>query len=210
MPARKAANAADATDVFINCPFDDSYDPILRGIVFAIYACSYRPRCALEENDSGDLRFDRLCAIIAACDFAVHDLSRTDLSGEAQAPRFNMPFELGLYLGAKRFGGPRQKRKRTLILAESRARWAPSISDLAGLDPVFHNDKPERAIRAVRDFLYATPEAKRLPGETALLADYAHFQRDLPALARAARQTLAEAQRYSNYVTFVAEYLLER
>jgi hypothetical protein len=206
MPTRSESERS--TDVFINCPFDDSYAPLLRATVFTIFACGYRSRCALEQSDSGDLRFDKLTQMIQQCDLGIHDLSRTELSGAARTPRFNMPFELGLFLGAKQFGGPRQKKKRTLVLAESRERWAPTISDLAGVDPVFHSNKPITAMQAVRDFLGSTPDGKRLPGEEAIEADFKRFEDDLPTLAKQARQTLTEARRYSNFVTFVEEFLL--
>jgi hypothetical protein len=206
MPTRKASERS--TDVFINCPFDDSYAALFRSIVFAIFACGYRSRCALEDNDSGTLRFDKLKAMIQRCDLGIHDLSGTELSQQTSTPRFNMPFELGLFLGARHFGGVRQKQKRALVLAESRAKWAPTISDLAGVDPVFHGNRPAKVIGAVRDFLGKGPNGARLPGEEAIAADFERFEEDLPRLARAARQTLSEARRYANFVTFVEEFLL--
>lgn len=205
---KKRANSPPATNVFINCPFDDPYAPLFRAIVFTIFACGYNPRCALEDNDSGSLRFDKLKSLIAQCDLGIHDLSRVELSTKTGTPRFNMPFELGLFLGARHFGGRRQRRKKALVLAESRERWAPTISDLAGVDPVFHANGPTAAIRAVRDFLGATVDGRRLPGEVAIAADYAKFSADLPRLAAQARQTLTEARRYGNFVTFVSEFLL--
>lgn len=36
--------------VFINCPLDDDYWPMFRAIVFPVWACGYRSRCALENN----------------------------------------------------------------------------------------------------------------------------------------------------------------
>lgn len=206
MPTRRASERS--TDVFINCPFDDSYAPIFRSLIFTVFACGYRSRCALEDNDSGALRFDKLKAMIRQCDFGIHDLSRTELSRQTSTPRFNMPFELGLFLGARHFGGPRQKQKRALVLAESREKWAPTISDLSGVDPTFHKNIPEVAIAAVRDFLSRTPDGGRLPGEGAIAADFERFEKDLPRLARAARQTLTEARRYQNFVTFAEEFLL--
>jgi hypothetical protein len=205
MPTRKPDSPARS--VFINCPFDDAYAELLRAIVFAISACGYSPVCALDDDDGGQLRSAKLTKMIATCDLSVHDLSRVELSDGAGTPRFNMPFELGLYLGAKQFGGRRQKRKRMLILAGDRRHWAPSISDLAGVDPAYHNNKPDTAVRAVRDFLHRRPDGGVLPGETALLADYRHFRRDLPAIAVRARQTEDEALRYRNYVTFLRAYL---
>jgi hypothetical protein len=58
---------------------------------------------------------DKICRIIRECPYSVHDISRTELDAGSGLPRFNMPFELGLVLGAKRFGGRALGRKKTLI-----------------------------------------------------------------------------------------------
>jgi hypothetical protein len=208
MPKRSPIDARPR--VFINCPFDDDYGELLRAVAFTIAASGYQPTCALNEDDAGRIRFDKLKALIADADLAVHDLSRTELSEDTLTPRFNMPFELGLYLGAKHFGGKRQRQKRCLVLAKSRREWAPSISDLAGVDPAFHGGKPDAAIRAVRDFLHAAPDGSVLPGETALIADHRRFLRDLPKMAEAARQTSDEALRYRNYISFLEDFLVLR
>ena len=47
-----------STNIFINCPFDDAYKPAFEVMVFTVFAAGYRVRCALEENDGGDIRFD--------------------------------------------------------------------------------------------------------------------------------------------------------
>jgi hypothetical protein len=41
-------------NVFINCPFDSSYRPILNAIIFAVQFAGFRPRCALEASNAGD------------------------------------------------------------------------------------------------------------------------------------------------------------
>ena len=43
-------------NVFVNAPIDKAYEPLFEALVFAIYACGYRARTALEESDSGDIR----------------------------------------------------------------------------------------------------------------------------------------------------------
>ena len=47
--------------VFINCPFDAEFRPSFEALLFAITASGYRPCCALEENDKGDIRFGLDC-----------------------------------------------------------------------------------------------------------------------------------------------------
>lgn len=42
-------------------------------------------------------RLDRIFTLIQQCRYSVHDISRIQLdAGPPRAPRFNMPFELGL------------------------------------------------------------------------------------------------------------------
>jgi hypothetical protein len=50
------------------------------------------------------------------CHHSIHDISRTEVRDQPyQLPRFNMPLELGIFLGAKRFRR-HSSRKRCLIL----------------------------------------------------------------------------------------------
>ncbi len=121
------ATSSYNSSVFINCPFDDAFESIRNAIVFAIYDCGFIPRCALEENNSGNVRFDKIQRIIAKCKFGVHDISRTELDAHNNLPRFNMPLELGVFLGAKRYGGPDQRRKNCLILDREQYRYQQFI-----------------------------------------------------------------------------------
>jgi hypothetical protein len=89
--------------VFINCPFDEEYAPILRAIVFCIYRCGFIPTTALNEDNALDNRLQKIERCIEKCRYGIHDISRTELNTN-NLPRFNMPFELGMFFGAKRFG----------------------------------------------------------------------------------------------------------
>lgn len=204
--AKRGSTTALNNHVFINCPFDDAYWPMFRAIVFAIWACGYRSRCALEAG-GGTLRLQRLHDLISESDRGIHDLSRVELSDSSGMPRFNMPFELGVAIGAKTFGGSRQRQKLSLVLARKREEWHPAVSDLAGLDPVFHDDKPKLAMAAVRDFLERTPDGVLLPGAAHLWKTYEQFERDLPELAKSAQHSLEEAYKYPSYVEFVTSFL---
>ncbi|HEV3324576.1 MAG TPA: hypothetical protein VG052_03195, partial [Puia sp.] len=101
--------------VFINCPFDDDYKPILRAIVYTIYRCGFYPQTALDEDDGTEMRLLKIIRKMRGCRYGVHDLSRIELN-PANLPRFNMPFELGIFFGAKHFGDLNQNRKNALIL----------------------------------------------------------------------------------------------
>ena len=103
-------------DVFINCPFSDDYREHFRAIVFTVIRSGFTPRCARERDDAGEVRYEKICRIIGECAFGIHDISKTELDAGTGLPRFNMPFELGLFLGATKYGSRSVKRKATLIL----------------------------------------------------------------------------------------------
>lgn len=171
------------TDVFINCPFDGEYRGIFDAIVFAVMDCGFRPRCALEIDDSGQVRLDRIVDIIRSCRFGIHDLSRTELDTEHQLPRFNMPFELGMFLAAQRFGSGKQKRKVSLILDRDRYRYQKFISDIAGQDIRDHKDSISNVIRVVRDWLRShVGRTRQIPGGEVIGHRYEEFSQELPRL----------------------------
>src|SRR4051812_48514050 len=101
--------------VFVNCPLDDQYRYLFEAVIFAIQDCGYIARCSLEIDDASQVRIDKITKLIGDCKFGIHDISRTDTDSTTNLPRFNMPLELGLFLGAKRFGRAQQKLKTCLI-----------------------------------------------------------------------------------------------
>lgn len=109
-PARRKANTG--LDVFINCPFDAEYRPNFNAIVFTVVRSGYRARCALEMDDATQNRLGKVIGIISECRYGIHDISRTETNGEPPLPRFNMPLELGLWLGAHHLGREDQEGKR--------------------------------------------------------------------------------------------------
>ena len=150
-------------DVFINCPFDDTYKPIFQAIVFTVYELNFTPRCALEADDSSVGRLAKIMDIIGECGYGVHDISSVNLSSGTNLPRFNMPLELGLFLACKRFGGKPHRGKTCVILDSDPYRYRKSISDLSGQDIHSHQGKPQRAIAEVRNWLATTSKGEELP-----------------------------------------------
>jgi hypothetical protein len=87
-------------NVFVNCPFDEAYLPLLRPILFVTLYLGLTPRIALENLDSGRPRIEKIIALIEQSKYAVHDLSRMQAERAGEYYRLNMPFELGLGLGS--------------------------------------------------------------------------------------------------------------
>ena len=167
--------------VFINCPFSPDYQPIFRAILFAVFACSFRPRCAREISDSSQNRLAKIEGIIRQSQFGIHDISFMSIDPTTKLPRLNMSFELGLFLAAKSFGRDRQKRKVALILDKTGYRYRDALSDISGQDIAFHDGDPKKAIREVRDWLDACQGgAYSLPGGEHLGDQYEKFCDQLP------------------------------
>jgi hypothetical protein len=47
-------------NVFINCPFDRSYRPIVHALVFAVHDAGYVARSAQEVRDTGEVRIGKI------------------------------------------------------------------------------------------------------------------------------------------------------
>jgi len=171
-----------SSDVFINCPFDVAYRPIFNAIVFSVYDLGFVARCALEDDDAGEFRLSKIERIIEERRFGINDLSAVALDSITGLPRFNMPLELGLFFGCKRFGPTNQNKKRTLVLDSDRFRYRQFISDISGQDIHAHNADPERAIREVRDWLQTSSKRSGLAGGGEIVEHYRRFQADLPTI----------------------------
>lgn len=167
---------AATRDVFINCPFDATFKPIFEGIVFATMRSGFRARCALETSDSTENRLSKIQGIIEECRFGIHDISRTETDGTPPLPRFNMPLELGLFLGAKRFGGRDQKQKRALILDVEPYRYQRFLSDIAGQDIVAHGGEVGRVIQIVAAWLRDQSGSTTVPGGKRIGEEYDVFR----------------------------------
>lgn len=141
------------TNVFVNCPFDEKYLPLLRPLLFTVIYLRLRPRIALEDIDSGALRLNKIVALIKDSKYSIHDLSRSEAAFAGELYRLNMPFELGVDFGCRLFGRPSQRKKRTLVLEAKPHRYKASISDLAGADIECHDDEPYKVIGVVRNWL---------------------------------------------------------
>ncbi|MDP1589857.1 MAG: hypothetical protein Q8M07_19050 [Prosthecobacter sp.] len=168
--------------MFINCPFDQEYLPVLRAIQFVLLACSYTPCSALQRDNAAHVRIEKIIDLMSSCRFAIHDISRTEADSKSSLPRFNMPYELGLFHGMARRGTRRDRQKRFLVLDRERYRYQVFLSDIAGQDIRSHDNHPEGAIRAVRNWLNVQGGDKSLPGAKALTRNYADFLKGLPSL----------------------------
>ncbi|RCR71461.1 hypothetical protein [Larkinella punicea] len=196
-------------NVFINCPFDETYQPLFRAITFTIHDCGFTARCALEEDSTGDVRIQKIIKLIDECRYGIHDISKADLDQRSQLARFNMPLELGIFIGAHHFAPPKSynRNKRYVVMDVEQYRYQRFISDLSGQDIKAHNLEIDQVIRHVRDFL-STSSRRRLPGAAFFADRYESFENDLSAICQASRLD-EERLTFLDYVACVIGWIEE-
>jgi hypothetical protein len=141
----------DSNKVFINCPFDNKYFPLLKPLLFTLIYLDLDPQIS-ETSDCGIVRFNNIKRLMKDSKFSIHDLSRMDPLTVGDLPRFNMPFECGMDFGLKFSGKKSLRKKKLLILEKKRYRYQKVLSDISGNDIKSHNNKPEKIIRITRDW----------------------------------------------------------
>lgn len=198
--------ARGARDVFINCPFDATYRPLFYAVTFAVIRSGFKPRCALEADDGAEVRLQKIEKIIEACRYGIHDLSRTEPDGSPALPRFNMPLELGLFLGARRFGDEIQKRKRALVLDTEQYRYQRFISDIAGQDIHAHGGDLAQAIVVVATWLRTQSKSATVPGGQKIAREFDEFLVDLPAILLD-RQLAADEITFGDFASIATAYI---
>ena len=197
-------NADYTLSVFLNCPFDDDYAPLFEAAVFTIMDCGFHVRCAKERADASSVRIHKIYDLIRASRLGVHDLSRTELDQSTTLPRFNMPLELGIFLGAKVFGNEQQRSKECMVLDREKYRYQKYLSDVAGQDISTHDNDPKTLVTRIRDWL-AGNTTGALPSPNLLWDRYQRFRSELPESCRNARQT-PEQLTFAEYVRYVDEF----
>jgi hypothetical protein len=150
-----------AISVFVNCPFDEAYDPLLRAIIFATVSCGFVPRSALESGSVANPRLDRILEAVFGSHFSIHDLTRCQGEGADGLARFNMPLELGMAI-ARRYRN--EADHDWLVLVPEGHNYQKFISDLGGIDPKRHDGTTAMLVRRVMAWL-ATKSASPLPND---------------------------------------------
>jgi len=189
-------------NVFINCPFDDDYDLIFNAILFTVHKCGFILRCSKEFEDSSGIRIKNIIQLIKESKYSIHDLSRVTLDGTSKLPRFNMPLELGICIGAIEFGNTKQKNKEYLIIESEKFRFKQFISDLSGQDIKNQNNNTEQAIKAVRNWLTKKTNTV-IPSASFIVDEYKNFTKELPELCLASNWNPSELtfDEFSSFVT---------
>jgi hypothetical protein len=191
---------------FLNVPYDQEFETLYLAYIAALAAKGVTPRTTVE-IPGGARRLDRILELIGACKYSFHDLSRVQLArSRPHAPRFNMPFEVGLTVAWERMH-PHSGHV-WFVFESQRNRVLKSLSDLAGTDIYGHGGTVNGVFREVANALVRT---ERQPS----LADMAFIYRNLRAgLRRLMKQTGArtvfEAAIFKELIITAAKISLER
>src|ERR1700712_4723395 len=194
-------------NVFINCPFDKKYKLILKPILFTVVRCGLNPRIS-ETEDSGETRLRRIEKLIENSKYSIHDLSRMRATSKGELSRFNMPFELGLDFGCKRFKGGEHSEKKSLILDESKYRYHKALSDISGNDIAFHDSNPESAIREVRNWFKKLNHAEKLDSANKIWLDFNEFNTYLIIIIKQNQLNKEDIRKmpWSEYTSYIHEW----
>ena len=163
--------------VFINCPFDDEYFPLLRPLLFTILHLGYIPRIASERSDSGEQRIQKICELIKASKFSIHDISRLKLRNKNELSRLNLSFELGIDFGCRLFNVGNTHNKIFLILEKEKYLFRSALSDISGVDIKSHDNNPEELIRQIRNW-FVENELKTAKSASTIWDDFNQFMAD--------------------------------
>lgn len=166
-------------NIFINCPFDDEYFPLLKVLLYVLKRAGLNPRLSLERSDSGEVRLSKIQELIESSRYSIHDLSRSKSQEIGEYSRLNMPFELGYDLGCKNYKeGDHYRQKVMLILEEEKYSVQKSLSDMSFADCKCHKGEAEELVFQVRDWLIDIG-IYSLPSPTVLWDEFNIFYADM-------------------------------
>lgn len=119
-----------------------------------------------------------------------------------------MPLELGLFLGAKRYGTGNQRKKLSLVLDREQYRYQQYCSDIAGQDIHAHKGDPFEAIRVVRNWLRNASRESGvvIPSGSRMVERYRLFRQNLPLLCDQLRLDPDDLI-FNDLATLISEWL---
>jgi hypothetical protein len=116
-----------------------------------------------------------------------------------------MPLELGLFMGARLFGGAEQQRKIALVLEHTKFASQKYCSDIAGQDVQAHGDDPKRVVTIVRNWL-STHAKTPMPSGKSMGARFDSFRAALPTMCTEADLDIDDLT-FTDYTFLVVKWL---
>ncbi len=191
----------DPAAVFLNLPYQPSYEPLFVAYIAGITALGLIPRTALEVT-GGSGRLDRIRRLLHQCRYSVHDLSCVQLDPRApKTPRFNMPFELGL---AYAFSQQAPQQHDWFVFEARPYRIQKSLSDLNGTDPFIHGGRIAGVLRELSNSFINVEQSPTLSETTKV---YRALRRAQPRVLEASGSTTLFAPRAFKQMALMAREL---
>lgn len=119
-----------------------------------------------------------------------------------------MPLELGVFIGARTYGGARHAEKRALIFDSVPYRYQRFISDIAGQDIAYHNGSVTTAITRTASWLRNKSRRTTIPGGALIAAEYEEFRAALPNILQEL-QIHPDEMTFSDYLALIESYVTE-
>ena len=166
-----AAPTHDPGSVFLNVPFDRTYEPFFVTLISSLVSLGQTPRCVLEVRERGQGRLARMYELLRSCGVSIHDLSRA-----GQPARFNMPFELGLACSIALAGEAHD----ILVLDAVPYRLDKTLSDYKGRDPLIYYHRLDGLVDCIADVFQVAHE----PSPVVLKAEARVLRRLAQEIAR--------------------------
>jgi hypothetical protein len=167
-------------NIFINCPFDQSYiDNLLKPIIYILLKNGFNPRLSLEVSDSGQARLEKITEIIRDCKYGIHDLSIVKSKKANEFSRMNMPFELGIDYGLRKSGIKPLNTKQFLILEAVKYDYMKAISDINGFDIKVHHNSTEKIFECLYSWSSETLKIGKQDPPLKIFYDFVDFNSSL-------------------------------
>jgi len=195
--------------IFINCPFDSKYKPMLRAMLFVAKFYGLEIKIASTDTDSKSNRLERIIELMKEAKYSIHDLSKLRSEKKKEYYRMNMPFELGLDYG---LGG---NEKVFLIFEDEAYKLKIALSDINGWDVRPHYNKPEQLILEFRKWIVANKELsaeKKALSSTDIWYIYNDFYgrfSDFMTLHRMKEEEISVSEYIIHVDNFLASYTIE-
>jgi len=191
--------------IFINCPFDEGYQPLMKAIIFICIYFDLKPQLS-DTADSFDIRVEGIIGLIMDSKYSIHDLSRATASKKGEVFRMNMPFELGIDVGV-RVANSDYKDKRCIILEDKPYLTKQALSDIAGGDHAAHENDAQKLIAALRNW-FITIFSPDIDSASTIWKAYLDFKDDLFVSLSAKGRSADEIENLTRreYIFFVENW----
>ena len=122
-------------------------------------------------------------------------------------PSFNVPLELGLFLGAQKYEALTTRQKKSLIMDKAKFRYQEFISDLAGIEIASHGGEARLLISIIRNWLSAYSK-QHLPGNNMIWKQFRLFNSAVPEITKDLNIKGYELA-YTDYIFMMDSWLRE-